>query len=69
MKLAAHMAERGIKHATVIINYQPCKGRFGCDTLVPILLPEGATLTVHGVAPDGTWFRKRYSGGARPWWR
>lgn len=69
MKLAAHMARNGIRHATVLINNVPCWGRFGCDTLVPVLLPEGATLTVHGVTPQGTRFRKRYTGGAQPWWR
>lgn len=69
MKVAARMAERGIKHAVVVINWTPCKGPFGCDTLVPVLLPEGATLTVHGVAANGTRFRKRYTGGAQPWWR
>ncbi|CAL9474166.1 hypothetical protein SUDANB95_02886 [Actinosynnema sp. ALI-1.44] len=69
MKLAARMVREGIRHATVVINYTPCRGRFGCDTLVPILLPEGSTLTVHGVTPEGQPFRKRYTGGARPWWR
>ncbi|MBB5954736.1 hypothetical protein FHS29_001306 [Saccharothrix tamanrassetensis] len=69
MKLAARMVREGIRHATVVINYTPCRGRFGCDTLVPIVLPEGATLTVHGVTPEGQPFRKRYTGGARPWWR
>ncbi|MFC5058692.1 DddA-like double-stranded DNA deaminase toxin [Saccharothrix xinjiangensis] len=46
MKLAAHMAANGIKHATVVINHVVCKGKLNCDTLVPILLPEGATPTV-----------------------
>jgi hypothetical protein len=69
MKLAARMAERGIRHATVVINWTPCKGPFGCDTLVPVLLPEGSTLTVYGVTANGTKFRKRYTGGAQPWWR
>lgn len=69
LKLAAHMVRNNIRHVTVLINNVPCRGRFSCDTLVPIMLPEGATLTVHGVAPNGTRFRKRYTGGARPWWR
>lgn len=69
MKLAAHMAEYGIKHVTVIINHSPCKGPFGCDTLVPILLPAGSTLTVHGVTEQGIRLVKRYTGGAKPWWR
>ncbi|MFS8104198.1 hypothetical protein LFM09_44515 [Lentzea alba] len=69
MKVAARMVRDGIRHATVLINNTPCRGRLSCDTLVPIMLPDGATLTVHGVNEDGTLFRKRYAGGARPWWR
>lgn len=69
LKLAARMAREGIEHATVVINYTPCRGRFGCDTLIPILLPEGSTLTVHGVTAEGQPFRRQYTGGARPWWR
>ncbi|MEV7548159.1 DddA-like double-stranded DNA deaminase toxin [Amycolatopsis sp. NPDC089917] len=68
MKLAARMADKGITEATVIINNVPCEGVLSCDTLVPILLPDGSALTVHGVKPDGTPFVKRYEGGARPWW-
>ncbi|GAA3464328.1 SCP1.201-like deaminase [Saccharothrix longispora] len=68
MKLAAHMVENEVRHATVIINNAPCKGRLSCDTLVPILLPKGATLTVHGVTPTGIRTRIRYTGGAEPWW-
>jgi hypothetical protein len=69
MKVAARMISDDIRHATVLINNTPCRGRLSCDTLVPIMLPDGATLTVHGVNEDGTLFRKRYTGGARPWWR
>jgi hypothetical protein len=69
MKVAARMVRDGIRHATVLINNTPCRGRLSCDTLVPIMLPDGATLTVHGVNEDGTLFRKRYTEGARPWWR
>ncbi|MCP2252376.1 SCP1.201-like deaminase [Prauserella aidingensis] len=68
MKLAAHMADRGITDATVVINHRPCVGLLGCDTLVPILLPSGSKLTVHGVESDGTPFAKTYEGGAKPWW-
>ncbi|ATE53494.1 DddA-like double-stranded DNA deaminase toxin [Actinosynnema pretiosum] len=68
MKLAAHMAANGVRHATVIINHTPCRGLLRCDTLVPILLPEGSTLTVHGVNQKGIRIRIRYTGGARPWW-
>jgi hypothetical protein len=69
MKLAAHMAQNRIRHTTVVINNSPCKGRLSCDTLVPILLPEGSTMTVHGVTKQGTPMRKTYTGGARPWWQ
>ncbi|GAA1303443.1 DddA-like double-stranded DNA deaminase toxin [Saccharothrix xinjiangensis] len=69
IKLAARMVRDGIRHATVLINDTPCVGRFGCDTLVPILLPAGATLTVHGMNAKGERFRKRHTGGANPWWR
>ncbi|MCF6424955.1 DddA-like double-stranded DNA deaminase toxin [Amycolatopsis tucumanensis] len=68
MKLAAHMAANHIRHATVVINNRPCTGPAGCDTLVPVLLPKGSTLTVHGVKPDGQPLVKVYRGGARPWW-
>ncbi|MFC6090827.1 DddA-like double-stranded DNA deaminase toxin [Saccharothrix lopnurensis] len=68
-KLAAHMVANGIKHATLVINHRPCRGRDdSCDTLVPILLPEGSTLTVHGQTAAGVRTRIRYTGGARPWW-
>ncbi|WP_433271781.1 DddA-like double-stranded DNA deaminase toxin [Actinosynnema sp. CS-041913] len=68
-KLAAHMVANGIGHATLIINHRPCRGRDdSCDTLVPILLPEGSTLTVHGQTANGTRTRTRYTGGVEPWW-
>ena len=64
-KLAAQMATEGRTHMEVVINNEPCKGPYGCDSLVPVILPEGSTLTVHG--PAG--YRKTYTGGAKPWWR
>ncbi|WP_253849684.1 DddA-like double-stranded DNA deaminase toxin [Actinosynnema pretiosum] len=68
-KLAAHMVASGIRHVTVVINHRPCRGfDDSCDTLVPIILPEGCTLTVHGQTDKGTRTRVRYTGGARPWW-
>ncbi|AXX33310.1 hypothetical protein APASM_5945 [Actinosynnema pretiosum subsp. pretiosum] len=69
MKLAADMAATGIRHVTVVINHRPCRGRYNCHTLVPILLPEGYTLTVYGITSSGTRTRVRYTGGAEPWWR
>lgn len=65
MKLAAYMRNHGIRSATLVINNTPCPGPFGCDALVPVLLPEGCTLTVHGANN----FTKTYRGGAVPPWR
>lgn len=62
-KVAVTMRQKGIRHATVVLNNRPCRDRYGCDTVVPVLLPEGSTLTVH--APN---YRKTYTGGMRaPW--
>ncbi|ONI85874.1 hypothetical protein ALI144C_12230 [Actinosynnema sp. ALI-1.44] len=69
MKTAAWQRTTGTKHATVVINHVPCKGRMGCDTLVPVILPTGYSLTVHGQYTDGRTFYKKYTGGAEPWWR
>lgn len=64
-KVAVAMREQGIRHATVVLNNVPCRDRYGCDTVVPVLLPEGSTLTVH--APN---YRKTYTGGMQaPWQR
>lgn len=65
MKMAAYMRNHGIRSATLLINNTPCRGPLGCDELVPVLLPEGSTLTVHGA--NG--FTKTYAGGATPPWR
>lgn len=69
LKLAARMRDEGekdpaMRHVTVVLNHRPCKGRLGCEGLLPVVLPEGYSLTVH--APD---YRKRFTGGATPWWR
>ncbi|KJK44800.1 hypothetical protein UK23_28240 [Lentzea aerocolonigenes] len=69
LKLAALMRETGetdsrMRHVTLVINNRPCKGDLSCDELLPVILPEGYSLTVH--APN---YRKRFTGGARPWWR
>jgi hypothetical protein len=55
---AALMRKRGIRHATLYVNNEPCAGRLGCDRTMPSLLPPGATLTVYG--PNG--FARRYEG-------
>ncbi len=53
VKLAVHMQDQGITSATLAINNEVCKGPFGCDTLVPKILPQGSALTVYGTMPDG----------------
>jgi hypothetical protein len=63
-KLAARMVRERRMSAEVVINNVPCEGPYGCDTLVPIILPSGYTLTVHG--PN---YKKTFQGGATPWWR
>ncbi|MEU4806356.1 DddA-like double-stranded DNA deaminase toxin [Actinosynnema sp. NPDC023587] len=52
-----------MREVTLVLNHRPCRGAMGCDTLLPILLREGYSLTVHG--PN---YRKRFTGGAEPWW-
>jgi SCP1.201-like deaminase len=61
-KLAARMVREGRKHLDVTLNNRPCRGVFGCDVLVPVILPEGYSLTVH--APN---YKKTFTGGAQPW--
>jgi hypothetical protein len=61
-KLAVHMATTGLTSATVTINHTPCEGDLGCDTLLPQVLPEGATLTVYGTTADGGHTVKTYTG-------
>lgn len=58
-KVAGVMVREKITHATLVINHQPCYGDFGCDTLLPVLLPAEYSLTVHG--PDN--YCKTFTGG------
>ncbi|MGW6932880.1 DddA-like double-stranded DNA deaminase toxin [Lentzea sp. NPDC054927] len=58
------MRRENIRHASVVINYVPCRMKWGCDNLLPVLLPEGFTLTVYG--PN---YRKTFTGGKRPPWQ
>jgi predicted ABC-class ATPase len=64
MKVAVRMRDQNINHLDVVLNQQPCRGRLGCDGMLPVLLAEGSSLAVH--APN---FRKTYTGGAPQWWR
>ncbi|WP_336160034.1 DddA-like double-stranded DNA deaminase toxin [Amycolatopsis sp. VC5-11] len=61
LKVAAQMRDTGLRHATVVINNQPCTGRVSCDDLIGVVLPEGSSLTVHGTGG----FKKTYQGGKR----
>ncbi|WP_268844421.1 DddA-like double-stranded DNA deaminase toxin [Streptoalloteichus hindustanus] len=65
LKLAVLMRDSGIRHAIVVTNNTPCQGPLGCDTLLPVVLPEGYALTVYG--PNN--YRRTFRGGAEPWWR
>ncbi|RSN58868.1 hypothetical protein DMH01_22950 [Amycolatopsis sp. WAC 04182] len=62
VKLAVHMQNKGITSATVAVNNEVCKGPFGCETLVPKILPQGSALTVYGTTPDGTPIGTTYLG-------
>ncbi|MGQ0840124.1 DddA-like double-stranded DNA deaminase toxin [Actinokineospora sp.] len=69
LKLATYMRDRGkddpaMRHITLIVNNLPCVGPLGCEELVPVVLPDGYTLTVH--APG---YEKTFTGGGKPWWR
>jgi hypothetical protein len=64
MKLAAHMRKKGIRSATLVTNHLPCEGPLGCDALIPVILPEGYTLTVYGA--DGS--VRVYKGGKTSSW-
>jgi hypothetical protein len=55
---AALMQQQGINEAILYINRIPCSGKTDCDAMLPLMLPEGAKLTVIG--PNG--FIKTYMG-------
>ncbi|MEU4802782.1 DddA-like double-stranded DNA deaminase toxin [Actinosynnema sp. NPDC023587] len=64
IKLAVHMRQQAMKSVTLVINNPPCRGPMGCSALIPVVLPPGYTMTVHG--PDG--FRQEYKGGGTSKW-
>lgn len=57
-KVAAEMVNGNIQHVDVVLNNRPCPGVLGCDALLPVLLPEGSSMTVHGPR-----YRKTFTGG------
>jgi len=46
------------QHATIVLNNVPCRRPAGCGRLLPVMLPDGCSLTVH--APG---YRRRFTGG------
>ncbi|WP_436493495.1 DddA-like double-stranded DNA deaminase toxin [Actinokineospora sp. HUAS TT18] len=63
VKLAARMVREQRRHVEIVINNRPCPGRFGCDVLLPVILPEGYSMTIHGPG-----YRQTFTGGKKPWW-
>lgn len=61
VKAAVRMIRSGTRHAVVAINNIPCSGFFGCSKILSILLPEGYSLTVHGV--NG--YKRTFEGGKK----
>lgn len=59
VKVATTMIQTGQRHVDLAVNNKPCLGMFGCDSLLPVLLPEGYTVTVYG--PDG--YEQTFVGG------
>lgn len=55
-KFAMFMRERGLMHETIVVNKQPCPGRYGCDELLNRFVPPGGSLTIFG--PGG--FKETY---------
>ncbi|WP_147460188.1 DddA-like double-stranded DNA deaminase toxin [Actinokineospora cianjurensis] len=62
VKLAVHMRNNKIMRVELAINNIPCVGEWGCDTLVPRILPRGYTMTIHGSGG----FHAIYHGEANP---
>ncbi len=58
MKLAARMRRQRERHMELVVNNEPCVGPYGCDTLLPALLPQGYSITIHGPRES-----KTYAGG------
>ncbi|MDQ3577679.1 MAG: hypothetical protein M3443_08795 [Actinomycetota bacterium] len=54
MKVALRMVKSGNTSVELAINNKPCRGLWSCRALLPILLPEGYTLTVYGPNYRGT---------------
>lgn len=62
--VAARMrADNGPREVTLVINKTPCDDRpFGCDQLLPHIIPAGSRLTVYVVEAEGPRFHRTYEG-------
>ncbi|SED85780.1 SCP1.201-like deaminase [Amycolatopsis lurida] len=60
VKVVVQMVQANQAHSEVVVNNRPCPGPLGCDALLPVILPDGSSLTVHG--PN---YRKTYTGGKK----
>ncbi|MGQ0840643.1 DddA-like double-stranded DNA deaminase toxin [Actinokineospora sp.] len=58
MKAVVRMIRAGTKHAEIAVNNVPCPGLLGCGKLLPVILPAGYSLTVHGPG-----YKKTFTGG------
>jgi hypothetical protein len=58
---AALVQQTGAQEGALYINNTPCSGPWGCNALLPRMLPEGAWLKVFG--PDG--YAKIFIGAPR----
>jgi hypothetical protein len=61
MMCRQHNATGQPQHATLVANQVPCGGTFGCAEVLPVMLPEGCSLTVY--APQ---YKRTFTGGATP---
>ncbi|MFE0020435.1 DddA-like double-stranded DNA deaminase toxin [Amycolatopsis sp. NPDC059021] len=59
VKVATEMIQTGQRHSEIVVNNPPCVGIYGCDSMLPVLLPEGFSVTVYG--PDG--YQQTFAGG------
>lgn len=46
--LATRRVQHGARDTELVVNNWPCGGFLGRDALLPMILPEGYSLTVHG---------------------
>jgi hypothetical protein len=57
------MRAEGVRDATLIINQAPCDDEpWGCDRILPAILPPGCTLTVYVADADGVRWHDTYRG-------